>query len=306
MQEAKKQHDGLTQDIDALAHHLSAVSGMHVGIHDPDRTTMISGGDSVNNLCKFCSARSTLFSEHCRCDDRNFLKRALTEQQPITYRCHLGLTEAILPIIDEDAVVGVLFLGQVRITPDHTMTDDAVYARLHDMDPDAFGEDIRESLTEAYRGTCSMSKEQFRSFCSLADYAARGVYVSNWLSRRIGTTEQHLQQYLQTRIDPVHIPLSELSVEKIAQDLYISYSQLNRLSRRCFGVPLKQHILQRKIDAASQLLLRDETLSVRDIAAHIGIDNPFYFSRLFTERMGLSCTAYRSLYGKESDTEHHS
>ena len=182
MQEAKKQHDGLTQDIDALAHHLSAVSGMHVGIHDPDRTTMISGGDSVNNLCKFCSARSTLFSEHCRCDDRNFLKRALTEQQPITYRCHLGLTEAILPIIDEDAVVGVLFLGQVRITPDHTMTDDAVYARLHDMDPDAFGEDIRESLTEAYRGTCSMSKEQFRSFCSLADYAARGVYVSNWLS----------------------------------------------------------------------------------------------------------------------------
>ena len=306
MQEAKKPHDVLTQDIDALAHHLSTVSGMHVGIHDPERTTMVSGGDTVNNLCKFCSACSLRFSDRCRCDDRTFLNRALKEKKPITYRCHLGLTEMILPIIDEDAVVGVLFLGQVRITPDETMTEDAVFARLHAMDPAVFGDDCREALSEAYRGTCSMSEELFRSYCSLADYSASGVYVSNWLSRRTGTTEQHLRQYLQTRIDPVHIPLSELSVEKIAQDLYVSYSQLNRLSRRCFGVPLKQHILQIKIDAASQLLLRNETLSVRDIAAHIGIDNPFYFSRLFAERMGISCTAYRTLNGTSSAQGHHS
>lgn len=297
MREINKQYDTLAEDIRALTKHLASASGMHVGIHDPERTTMISGGDSVSNLCSFCSRRSRRFGEQCHCDDRTFLQRALTEKQPITYRCHLGLTEMILPILDGDTVVGVLFLGQTRITPDDTMSEDAVFARLKADDPDNFGDDIRPALSDAYRSTCFMSEERFRSFCALADFSARGVYVNHWLSRRTGTTEQHLRQYLQTRMDPIHISLSAISVENIARDLYISYSQLNRLSRRCFGVPLKQYILQLKTDAGAQMLLRYESLSVRDVAAMVGIDNPCYFSRIFAERIGCSCTAYRAQHG---------
>ena len=285
-------YDHLLHDAQTLARDLHTVSGLHVGIHDPHRTHTVSAGDNISNLCAVCSKMCAAFGKQCHCDDRTFLAQAEHKQKPIVYQCHLGLTEVILPIVEEDMTAGVIFLGQVRI-PSPQTTFDAIMERLRTLDAESFSESRRPMLLAAYENTCCLSQEKLDGFIALATLAAKGIYVNRWLKFNAVTTEQHFRHYVSEHLDLVHLPLSAFSVERVAHDLNISYSQLNRISTAVFGMPLKQYVLQNKIDASCHLLRKYPTQTVREIAAMVGIENPHYFSRLFSERMGCSCTEYR-------------
>ena len=58
-------------------------------------------------------------------------------------------------------------------------------------------------------------------------------------------------------------------------------------------MPLKQYALTLKIKTAARLLSEHHDMSVSEIAATVGIYNTHYFSRIFSEKMGISCTEYR-------------
>ena len=72
----------------------------------------------------------------------------------------------------------------------------------------------------------------------------------------------------------------------------VSRSYLHRAFRAAFGCAPGAYLTDYRLDRASQLL-RHSTLSVGAVAASVGFSDPFYFSRLFRRRMGLSPSDYR-------------
>lgn len=285
-------YSGLEKAAADFARDLHIVSGLHVGIHDLRQTHFVSAGDNVCNICKYCKKRSALFENRCICSDKDFLNLAASKQKSMVYLCHLGLVEAIIPIVDGDTTVGVIFLGQAR-TVDRSPSFDEMFLRLQQIDPMNFSEENKEEIRIAYDKTVSITAKKLDSLISLSEFIAQSIYVNRWLNIQSVTTEQNFRHYMRDGIDIIHIPLSSFSVEKIADELNISYSQLNRLSREYLGLPLKQHVLKTKISAAARLLSEHPDMSVGDVAASVGIENIHYFSRIFSERMGVSCTEYR-------------
>ena len=53
---------------------------------------------------------------------------------------------------------------------------------------------------------------------------------------------------------------------------------------------MKQWLTRENIQAFP---IKSKDMSVAEIAYTVGIENPHYFSRIFSERMGVSCTEYR-------------
>lgn len=274
-----------------FAHHLNVVSGLHVGIHDLRRTKVVSAGDCVNNICKYCKEKSAVFNERCICSDKKFLNLVTEKQQTMVYLCHLGLSEALIPIVEGGNTVGVIFLGQAW-TEGLVPSFEELYLKLSELDPLKFSESRKEKLRNAYENTVSITREKLDSLIALSEFIAKSIYVNRWLNIKAVTSEQNFRYYMDG-IDLVHIPLTSFSVEKISEELNISYSQLNRLSQSVFGKPLKQYVLHVKISAAARLLSENPDMSVRDISETVGIENTYYFSRIFSERMGVSCTVYR-------------
>lgn len=84
----------------------------------------------------------------------------------------------------------------------------------------------------------------------------------------------------------------EWSIEKIADDLGISTTWLNVLYRNRYGTSPKQDIQNARIEHAKQMLLY-EKLPLHDIALLSGFQNEYYFSRVFSKRMGVSPSEYR-------------
>jgi AraC family transcriptional regulator, arabinose operon regulatory protein len=78
----------------------------------------------------------------------------------------------------------------------------------------------------------------------------------------------------------------------LAEAHAMSYSHLRQQMRRITRVAPHQYIIRLRCESARQLL-SDTDLPIKQIAAHVGISDPYTFSRTFSRCVGTSPAAYR-------------
>ena len=83
-----------------------------------------------------------------------------------------------------------------------------------------------------------------------------------------------------------------LSIQDYAAELGLTVSELREAVRRTTGSTPQELVLTTRLNTA-KALLAEEDLSVATIARRVGYDDPAYFTRLFTARVGLSPRAFR-------------
>jgi AraC-like DNA-binding protein len=73
----------------------------------------------------------------------------------------------------------------------------------------------------------------------------------------------------------------------------LSQSYLCELFQSIVGVPPTQYLNDVRLQQARRLI-REERLSIKEVAATVGIRDANYFARLFRQRFGITPTAYRA------------
>ena len=150
------------------------------------------------------------------------------------------------------------------------------------------GEQLRQGLLDIYkaRGT------DYPSAVRMAGYlqALLGLLMED-LPRRSGAS---LSLYARQGAAFLQQNYSRsVSVEETARQAGVSRSCLYRAFQEEFGCSPSAYLTHYRIQRACQLL-RHSRLPIGTVAASVGFDDPFYFSRAFHREVGLSPTAYRS------------
>jgi AraC-like DNA-binding protein len=87
----------------------------------------------------------------------------------------------------------------------------------------------------------------------------------------------------------------KISFQELAAQARLTPSSFSRRFKAATGQPPQQFLLQKRLDAARQLLLStDWSLDV--VAARCGFANGFYFSRLWTQQFGIAPARFRRLH----------
>ena len=84
----------------------------------------------------------------------------------------------------------------------------------------------------------------------------------------------------------------ELDVQTLCDYVNYSRSYLSRVFRRETGLTIPEYINRIRMENAMELL-RETSLSMREIAASVGIHDSFYFSKLFKKFIGQTPREYR-------------
>ncbi|GIP39821.1 AraC family transcriptional regulator [Paenibacillus sp. J31TS4] len=84
----------------------------------------------------------------------------------------------------------------------------------------------------------------------------------------------------------------KVTLAMLAAEVNMNESYLSRLFKQETGKTIVESMHQLKLEKA-RTLLRDPDRTVKEIAEEVGIDDPFYFNRLFNRYYGQSPTDYR-------------
>lgn len=108
-------------------------------------------------------------------------------------------------------------------------------------------------------------------------------------------TIEFIKTYIHQHID------SDLSLNTLAQLVYLNPTYFSRLFKNATGVTLTEYLLQVRIETAKKLLLKPGK-KIQDVTSAVGIDSPTYFARIFKKATGYTPQEYRShFYGKHED-----
>ena len=87
-------------------------------------------------------------------------------------------------------------------------------------------------------------------------------------------------------------PSRDWKANELASVGKVSYSGLRALFQKVGQGTIHQHIQRARVDQA-RLLLADQRLSVKDVAAQLNFSSEFYFSHFFRHHTGMSPTEHR-------------
>lgn len=85
----------------------------------------------------------------------------------------------------------------------------------------------------------------------------------------------------------------EVNLEKYAEIAHLSLGRFSHVFTKKVGIPPHKYVQALRMEEAKELL-RFSSMSIREVAASIGIDEPSYFSRIFRKYTGFSPTDYRN------------
>ncbi len=103
------------------------------------------------------------------------------------------------------------------------------------------------------------------------------------------------EQYLELALRYMNDHLEDsIKLPELAKHIGLSKQHLILLFNEETGFPPIEYFLRMKIQKAAQMLSLTG-LSIKEIAANIGISDPYYFSRLFKKMTGVAPTTYRSV-----------
>lgn len=98
-------------------------------------------------------------------------------------------------------------------------------------------------------------------------------------------------------MDEIDMHLSEaISVEALAQELAVSQTHLNRCFKAATGLTVSHYIRGQRMEAARHLLMHT-TMSIKQIAAHVGICDTQHFNKLVRQQYHMAPSKLRGSNG---------
>ena len=108
-------HHTISQKVSEIFDLYTELHGIRISLFSPDGKLIYPDAIGRPN-CRHCTMlRETLgLDSKCRELDREMMGAALEQRGMVTYTCHAGMMEAVIPLFVDDELVGFVMPGQFR------------------------------------------------------------------------------------------------------------------------------------------------------------------------------------------------
>ncbi len=263
------------------------LTGIMIVLYDEHFNIVYCYPPKMTPFCKKLRKSEAGITEHCHACDNIALLHCRAHKELNLYRCHFGLTEAVVPIIEGDTPIGYLMIGGV----------------VRDIDREQIGNNIKnlrtasqedkETLLSLLADTPSVTDDILTAAAKILEMCACYLVMQNIVKPR--QTELHtlIDRYIKKNISSPNLSLSD-----ICRQFSITRSTLYAVSSQHFGMGISNYIRHCRIEHAKKLLLKNE-LSVAQISVECGFSAPNRFTKTFKQMTGILPKRYARQSGSE-------
>lgn len=253
------------------------LTNIRIVLFNKDGEPLLSYPESQIEFCTLIG-QNPIWDQRCAdCDQKNF--NLCSKAKKIThYRCHLGLSEAVVPIYDSNGILGFIMFGQVLMQEKADFTREELHRRLSEEDFPG----ITEAIGQIPVKTSSELDAAITILKALLSYLLSNQWVTPAKSEFI----RHMDSFIEANLD------KSITIEDICAEFHIRRTRLYAIANKYLGCSIAAYIRKQRISHACRML-RDTDMSINAIAYAVGFADYGYFSRIFQQIQGQSATSYR-------------
>ncbi len=252
----------------------SRITGISIAFVDSELDYVASSDGKGTRFCRLLQASDN--SYHCRCSDESILQRCKDSGKLEIHVCHAGFSDAAIPIVSGGEVIAYIILGRMG----SGISFEECMAKL----PWYSGD--REELKKEFSQTCSFNEEGIRSIANVAVAVASYILNDGVVKPQYNIVAERAAELISENLQ------KDITVGYICKSLGVSKNLLYDTFKAAFGCTVKEYVNNKRISRAVKMLCETD-MQISEIADSVGISNHTYFSRLMTERLGMSPVKYR-------------
>ena len=230
--------------------------------------------------CTFCKLMKSCPATRrkCRYADRRSFLECEKKNALILYKCHAGLVEAVMPLHDNEKIIGYLMFGQIT-DGDKAVLGERIpdWTERYGLDPAALRRGIGEIPHK--------SKEQIHAAAQIMEACTCYILYEELVTPENDKVLESARAYIEAHLQ------EDIGAETLCTELGICRTKLYELFREEFKIGVSGYILRRRMHRAKKLL-KGGAMSVPQVAGAVGFADYNYFSRVFKKTYGRSPRSY--------------
>ena len=191
----------------------------------------------------------------------------------VSYDCHAGLREMILPVMIDRTRVGFIMIGQLR-------TNSHMPERIASLWEKQYGE--RERIQAAFAEAPLFNPSEIENMISLLTLFIDYIVSLNYIGLQRSLVFEQIVNYIDQNLG------RSITRREVAEKICKSESSISHTVKNQIGISFSRLVAERKIQRFEYLIRKDPSLIVKEAAARVGYADPLYFSRIFKNSRGRS------------------
>jgi AraC-like DNA-binding protein len=252
----------LDEDIQNIFDHYAACFNMSILFYAPDGK-ILRRSKKNSAFCELI--QNKIFGrEKCITLDETKRRECLEKKGIVSYRCHAGIEEAIAPIYIEKKLAGYAMIGQFRSTKH-------ISSKLCTKCSGKTRKKLEIAFEELPYFPPSKVKDILGLFSVISEYIVAREMIVLKGDRLINRTQDWISNNFHRKI----------TLAEAAKHTGRSCSTLSHQFRQKLGLSFQEAVINARLDRAEQYFRENPELSIQEVAAKIGYDDQYYFSRIY-------------------------
>ena len=261
-----------TGNLYAIMRDFHILTGIRIVIFDSDFRELLAYPTDRERFCTLLR-QTPEGNAACQRSDMEGCRACADSKEPVIYRCHAGLTEAVVPIFDKGSVLAYVMFGQIL----QEDSDGKMLRLLKSRYP---------HLSEAADLLPVKSQMQLQAAATVLQAITGHMMTNRWVAPEKSEFIRQLDVYLLDHLS------CGISVEEICRAFRVGRTRLYELCADYLGCGLAEYIRAYRIRHA-QTLLRQTDRSITQIALDTGFSDYNHFSKVFKQYTGISAREYK-------------
>ena len=262
-------------ELEEILKHFNKITGLRMTVFDTHKNVLAEYPKSHCSFCNFVN-NNCHGKELCEKSNWDAFEICKKNKKVHIYKCHMGLLEVVLPLVEHDKIIGFVMFGQIINSKDRS----EIYERLTNnpniLYDNANVNDIIDSISEIkYHSSNLIHAEiQILQLCCTVI-----------LSKQMVPYEKTLYDNI---IDYIHSSdLRTLKISDMCKNFGVSRTLIYTAFAEHESIGIAKYIRDIKIKKAIQLL-KEGQLSIKEIAYETGFNDSNHFIKVFKNHSGLT------------------
>lgn len=234
--------------------------------------------------CSFCKKikSNEIGNRLCKESDKKGFIQCQNSLLLYTYHCHAGLIESMIHLRQDDNIIGYIMFGQIS----DVKNKDSRIKELNEEFKKITGIELEENIDDIrYK-----SKDQIEAASLILLTLAKYTVNENLIKENKDDFKEKIDDIINENIDN-----SNLSINDFVKELNICKTVLYEKCKKILNINLFKYIKNKRINKAKELL-ENSSLPVSKICFDVGFTDYNYFSKVFKQETGYTCSEYRKKF----------